>query len=804
MKKINFLIVFVFCFITSLISKAQTGFILTSLGSTVNSVQNCNSYAGISIGALSNNSNNTFNLVLNGNNFTTSQFNAIVNWGDGNVTSHNGSVFNIGSNIQWTPSLYHSYSNPGSYSISIQLTNLQNNTSVSTNLTYVSNTCYTLSAYTMVDCNNDGQFENTQLSNVPFAFSGSNGNEFDLNGLGGSIWYDVTIPGEYTVSIDPNWLLINNYIVSTVSDTVITALVSGYEDTAIFILNCNTSTQNLCVNGTVFCDDNMDGIQNSPENVMANIPVNISTNGMNYTVYTNNNGEYNLTYPDLGDSLTYVGINNTWLAQNNTISSDTAVLGVICPLISEINIPLICPNSYPYSCAAASVFCDLNGNNVFDNGEYPLQNAPVTFYNGLNPVVTAYSDSNGYAMVCGNYFPNNIITSTISTYWLNQHGYTTNNNIISLTASDTIYPVPALFAINCNGNITNPCADLWTTVTPWIGYLQGNVATIRLKFGNYGPISTSGYTVSLSFPQGVTPLVGSINIPGYSISGNTISWNINNSTPGSSTYDLISFNIPSGLLNGALHFYTSNIQLIGVNTDCNSSNNSCNLLQILGNSYDPNDKIVDHVEELNSVVTEKLNYTIRFQNTGTAPAQNIHILDTLSSKLDWTSFELIHSSHDLQVIDLGNGVRRFEFPNIWLPDSTTNEPLSHGFLMYSLKELDSNGDGDEIFNTAYIYFDWNPAIITNTTYNINGMLDIDKIQTDYISIFPNPTMDLIHISGVSKIEKIELLGISGEIIEEAFPQSLNAEIDASKLSGGIYFVRIQMEQETITKKVCKK
>jgi hypothetical protein len=121
-----------------------------------------------------------------------------------------------------------------------------------------------------------------------------------------------------------------------------------------------------------------------------------------------------------------------------------------------------------------------------------------------------------------------------------------------------------------------------------------------------------------------------------------------------------------------------------------------------------------------------------------------------------------------------------------------------------LKELDSNGDGDDIFNTAYIYFDWNPAIITNTTYNINGVLDIDKIQTDHISIFPNPTMDLIHISGVSKIEKIELLGISGELIEEAFPHSLNAEIDASRLSNGIYFVRIQMEQQTITKKICKK
>ncbi|MBK9490010.1 MAG: hypothetical protein IPO07_15465 [Haliscomenobacter sp.] len=58
------------------------------------------------------------------------------------------------------------------------------------------------------------------------------------------------------------------------------------------------------------------------------------------------------------------------------------------------------------------------------------------------------------------------------------------------------------------------------------------------------------------------------------------------------------------------------------------------------------------------------------------------------------------------------------FKNINLPDSTNNEPESHGFVSFRIKDRSGLAEKTTIDNTAYIYFDQNPAIVTNTTQNI--------------------------------------------------------------------------------------
>jgi len=56
----------------------------------------------------------------------------------------------------------------------------------------------------------------------------------------------------------------------------------------------------------------------------------------------------------------------------------------------------------------------------------------------------------------------------------------------------------------------------------------------------------------------------------------------------------------------------------------------------------------------------------------------------------------------------------FHFENILLPDSTVNEPASHGFVQFRINQLTDNPIGTVIENTADIYFDLNKAIVTNT------------------------------------------------------------------------------------------
>jgi hypothetical protein len=52
-----------------------------------------------------------------------------------------------------------------------------------------------------------------------------------------------------------------------------------------------------------------------------------------------------------------------------------------------------------------------------------------------------------------------------------------------------------------------------------------------------------------------------------------------------------------------------------------------------------------------------------------------------------------------------------------LPDSTTNAEESQGFLSYRIAIAQPLETGTEINNTASIYFDNNPAVVTNTTWH---------------------------------------------------------------------------------------
>lgn len=146
-------------------------------------------------------------------------------------------------------------------------------------------------------------------------------------------------------------------------------------------------------------------------------------------------------------------------------------------------------------------------------------------------------------------------------------------------------------------------------------------------------------------------------------------------------------------------------------------------------SCDPNDKMAtpagsDSLGYIPMDVTE-LEYLIRFQNTGSDTAANVVIKDQLDENLDWNSFEIISASHFMDAELTGDGEIKFRFDDIMLPDSTTNELASHGYVKFRIKLNEGLLPETSIYNTAHIYFDYNPAIITNT--KINTLYDCSTI-----------------------------------------------------------------------------
>jgi uncharacterized repeat protein (TIGR01451 family) len=620
----------------------------------------------------------------------------------------------------------------------------------------------------------------------------------------------------------------NAYLTNTFGVNYVEACLNATFNNGCVFDTCMTfqiASGVVCTGGYLFCDGNNNGLYESGEYVLSNAPITVNNleNGSFTTVTTNTTGYYNAYLQGFsGDSLT-VSISPNYLA-NLGYTTNIPIIettGIDCEFggtQSLNNIPIQCGNfnPYPYLCYSGYVFCDANGNGIQNPGEAPIMGAPITLgWTTLNSAnVTVYTDSSGYFHYCGSiYGVTSVAIASVSSSWLIDNGSTlpNNNNMFSIQGSLSSITQPLAIPVYCAGSAT-ACSDLWTTVTPWIGYFQGQNATIRLNWGNYGPGATP-YTLTLNWPVNVTLNTSSILNPNYVINGNSITWTINSTQTSFTTTDHLSFTLPSGLINGEQHMFTSTITSSN-GTDCYEGNNSGGLLQILGNAYDPNDKTVykKSFHESNGTafqestidwfIDDELEYTIRFQNTGTAPAQNIFIIDTLDAELDWSTFKLLNTTHEMNVVNLGNGILRFEFNNIWLPDSSVSQDLSQGHLTFRIRENIGNELFSEITNTAYIFFDWNPAIITNTTYNINDWLEFVGEENAFnVEAYPNPMLNELTL----KVEgpfNYEIHDLTGRKLMQGMGVG-QTSISTEALASGTYLISVYANGSKQTGKVLK-
>ena len=223
--------------------------------------------------------------------------------------------------------------------------------------------------------------------------------------------------------------------------------------------------------------------------------------------------------------------------------------------------------------------------------------------------------------------------------------------------------------------------------------------------------------------------------------------------------------------------------------DNNVSNNNVNFCYAVTNSHDPNNKEVYPTDVLPGYA-DWLTYTIHFQNTGTAAAINISIVDTLNSNLDLSTFEYVTSSHTSTVQLIGN-VAKFRFTNINLPDSTSDLFGSQGFVQYRIKPNANLPLGTQIKNTAHIYFDFNPAVVTNTTIN-NFTTVVTTIHpkisdNETFSIYPNPSTGIFTFKDSKNIKTIEVYNLMGELI---LSQGNAKQINLQGFPQGIYVAKI--------------
>ena len=229
-----------------------------------------------------------------------------------------------------------------------------------------------------------------------------------------------------------------------------------------------------------------------------------------------------------------------------------------------------------------------------------------------------------------------------------------------------------------------------------------------------------------------------------------------------------------------------------------------NLNQDVVNSFDPNDKTCLNGNAFDQeFVGDYLKYMIRFENTGSAEAINIVVIDTLdNTKFDVRTLQVINASHEV-VTEITENVIKFIFKDIYLPfEDETND----GYVTFKIKTLPSLVLGDDIQNKAEIFFDFNFPIVTNTTSTIiSDFTSVDDLKqnTFDLEISPNPTSESILISSDAMMSRIELIDISGKLLESvSFVENKSQHIHSIQhLLSGVYFMKAYSKNGVSIKKI---
>ena len=236
-------------------------------------------------------------------------------------------------------------------------------------------------------------------------------------------------------------------------------------------------------------------------------------------------------------------------------------------------------------------------------------------------------------------------------------------------------------------------------------------------------------------------------------------------------------------------------------TETSLLNNGASITQEIVGSFDPNTKEVRTSSGTNNSAyiigtDSSLTYTIQFQNTGTDTAFTVVVRDTLPLDLDTRTFQVGASSHPYTYSLTGNGILAFTFDNILLPDSNTNEALSHGLISFRIKPIEPAVPGTVITNVADIFFDFNAPVRTPAaTVVVQTSTGIPAAQiTDKLTLYPVPVKDQLTaiLPEYFAAKRASVVGVDGRMMpmQVLRTQSDRITVPTQHLAPGAYVLTV--------------
>ncbi len=417
---------------------------------------------------------------------------------------------------------------------------------------------------------------------------------------------------------------------------------------------------------------------------------------------------------------------------------------------------------------SGQVYRDLNNNNLFDAGEPGLPNTVLQLLNSHQYVTSVADGTFSFFAEAQNdqfkaAFPNQYCSFTPASYAVNG----ANSQLD--------------FGLKCQVGVTDLTMNLESSTEFRPGFNTNLVLTV---FNAGVENADGGVTITLD------PAVDFVSAtPPATQTGQTLSWSFSQLA----SLDKLNFSVEvqtpaSTALGAVLQFTASATPNV---PDQTPADNVQTVSKKVVGSYDPNDKQVSQAAySPNDLGTGRpLVYTIRFQNTGSYYASTVVVRDTLSPNLDPGTLQVLGASHPFSWSLRGPGILEFRFDNIYLPDSVSDEPGSHGFIQFAIGLRASLPLGALTENTGHIYFDFNAPIVTNTVTTA-VVSTSEPLAVIPLTVFPNPASDRVqvHVPVEGELEKTNwgVFDSSGRLVRVLEPGQGAVEFSVGELAPGLY------------------
>ena len=603
----------------------------------------------------------------------------------------------------------------------------------------------------------------------------------------------------------------------------------------IEISNINI-TQNISLKGLDVSNNQLTGLDISNNNLLESIDcqnnqltnLDVSNNNLLEIIDCRNNqltnldvsNNFNLTILNCKDNLlTMLNIKNNSIEKSYNSPMDmnytsisligNPTLQYICADETQINLIQNKIQALGYINCHVNTYCSfvpggefytIEGQQKFDNENDGCDITDSTFPNLKYSITDGITTGSIISNNSGNYaIPVQAGQYTITPILENPNYFTATPPNVVMSFPTQTSPFTQDFCIRPNG-IKH---DVEVSIIPTTVARPGFDAIYKIIYKNKGNQVENG-TINLQFDDAVLDIV-STNPAFTTQTLNNLSFNYSNLNPFETREISVVLNVNSPVESPAVNagdFLIYIAEITQLDSDELPIDNTFGLKQLVVNSLDPNDKTCLQGTTISpSEVGKYVHYMIRFENTGTFPAENIVVKDMIdTTKFDVSSLVPLNASHNYVTKISGNKVE-FIFENINLPFDDAN---NDGYIAFKIKTLPSLVIGNTFSNSANIYFDYNFPIVTNTATTTIAALNNPSFEfANYFSLYPNPTSNELYIALKSAIEinSIEIYNPIGQLVTVQTGNAL--KVDVSNLKTGNYFIKINTNEGFSTSQFIK-